>query len=497
MHSRKSNYSKAVPKMSNRRSPQKIMALVGLLLIPLFSGLFAGTAGAHDGNSSVIYLDVFPDGTAAGQIEHPVLLLNDLFDLELDPDNATAEDIAAIAPLVSDYNVDNLSIAAPDGSDWGISFTGEVQAVETENRVYAAFEFDIDTVFESAPRAFDVTFDGIVPNSSHFAFVVLRTDPVTGVFLNEGNPVGFEEGELIGEGELAVEIDAIQTGLVENGRLITDSSPTLDVDLDNPSIWRAFTGTVALGMEHIFIGTDHILFVLVLLLPTVMVFSLADGWGPVPSLKDGLFRVLKIATSFTIAHSITLALGGLGIVELNSKLVETIIAVSIIATAFHNLKPIFANREALIAFAFGIFHGFGFAGLLTDLGVGNGQRVLSLLGFNIGVEIGQAFIILLLFPALFLLRRTRVYVPFLRIGSMALAAVATIWAIERIFETSLGIDNVLERFTRAPRVFLLIAIATAIAAGIRQIEAARGNLAPIDQTLDLTDKVAEKETVSV
>ena len=182
---------------------------------------------------------------------------------------------------------------------------------------------------------------------------------MTGVFLNEGNPVGFEEGELIGEGELADEINAIQTGLVENGRLITDSSPTLDVDLDNPSIWRAFTGTVALGMEHIFIGTDHILFVLVLLLPAVMVFSLADGWGPVPSFKDGLFRVLKIATSFTIAHSITLALGGLGIVELNSKLVETIIAVSIIATAFHNLKPIFANREALIAFAFGIFHGFG------------------------------------------------------------------------------------------------------------------------------------------
>jgi len=313
-----------------------------------------------------------------------------------------------------------------------------------------------------------VTFDGIVPNSSHFAFVVMRSDPVTGVFKNEGDPVGLNDDIT----------DA--TGLVENGRVITADNPTLDVDLDNPNTWKAFTGTVALGMEHIFIGTDHILFVLVLLLPAVMVFSLANGWAPVSSFSEGLWRVLKIATSFTIAHSITLALGGLGIVELPSKLVETIIALSIVATAFHNLKPIFANREALIAFAFGIFHGFGFAGLLSDLGVGNGQRVLSLLGFNIGVEIGQGFIILLLFPALFLLRRTSVYQVVLKGGSILLAIVATIWAIERIFETELGIDNILEKFTRAPRVFLVVAIATLIAAGIRQVEASRGTLLAID-----------------
>ena len=223
-------------------------------------------------------------------------------------------------------------------------------------------------------------------------------------------------------------------------------------------------------------------------------YSLADRWSPVPTFRSGLLRGLKIGTAFTLAHSITLTLGGLEIVTLPSKLVETTIAISIVATAFHNLKPIFANREALIAFIFGIFHGFGFAGLLSDLGVGNGQRVLSLLGFNLGVEIGQAVIILLLFPALFLLRRTRIYVPALRIGSIVLAGVATIWALERIFETTLGIDNVLERFTRTPRVFVLIAIATLLAAGIRQVEAIRGTLAPIEG-----DSITEetKETVSV
>ena len=76
------------------------MALVGLLLIPFFGVFLTGTASAHDGNSTVIYFDVFPDGTAAGQIEHPVRLLNEIFDLDLDPDLATGEDVARIEEVV-------------------------------------------------------------------------------------------------------------------------------------------------------------------------------------------------------------------------------------------------------------------------------------------------------------------------------------------------------------------------------------------------------------
>ena len=440
--------------MITRNSPRKAMALLGLMLVPLFGLLMTSVAGAHDGKASVIYLDLYPDGTAQGQIEHPITLLNDVFDLGLDKDGATEQDIAAIEGELRSFNADNLQIVSADGTEWVINFTGEVEPIQTETQVYAAFKFDIENVFDAPPREFTVTYDGIIEDGAHLAQVVMRTDPVTGVFLNEGNAVpGF-----IGTGDDA----------------------SLPVNLDNPDMWRAFTGTVALGMEHIFIGTDHILFVLVLLLPAVMVFSLADGWAPVPNFKAGLWRVLKIATSFTIAHSITLTLGGLDIIQLPSKLVETVIALSIIATAMHNLKPIFANREAFIAFAFGIFHGFGFAGLLAELGVGKGQRVLSLLGFNIGVEIGQGFIILLLFPALYLLRRTTTYPWVLRLGSILLALVASVWALERIFETDLGIDNILEKFTRAPRVFLLIAIATVIAAGVRQVEASRGTLLPLD-----------------
>lgn len=446
------------------------MVLVGLILLPLFSAFFTGTASGHDGISSNVYLDVFPDGTAQGVLEHPVALVNDLFGTDLDPANVTADEVAAIEELVRSFNQDNLAIVSGDGEVWDITFTGEVDVVETENDFYGAFLFDISNVFDAAPRVFDVTFDGIVENTTHFGNVVMRTDPVTGTFLNEG--------------ELATQ------------EFITSGNPTVSVNLDDPDVWAAFTGTVWLGADHIFIGTDHILFVLVLLLPAVMLFSLSSGWQPVPSFGAALWRVLKIATAFTLAHSITLTLGGLEIIELPSKLVETIIAISIIAAAFHNLKPIFANREALIAFAFGIFHGFGFAGLLSDLGVGRGQRLLSLFGFNLGVEIGQAFIILLLFPALFLLRRTRYYPGFLRLGSIVLAGVAFIWAIERIFETEIGIDSVLEKFTRAPRVFILVAIATVLAAGIRQFEASQGRLIAIDGNetgLDLSDKPSDPD----
>ena len=440
-----------------RKSPRAIMALVALLLVPLVGALFTTTASGHDGEQSVIYLDVFPDGSAQGQLEHPVALINDLFGTDLDPTDVTADQVADIEERVRDYNQDNLAVVGADGEVWDITFTGDVDAIETENDFYGAFLFDIANVFDAAPREFDVTFDGIVEDTTHFANVVMRTDPVTGTFLNEGEVATLEP--------------------------ITSGNPTVSVNLDNPDLFAAFVGTVDLGADHIFIGTDHILFVLVLLLPAVMMFSLNNGWAPVPTFGAALWRVLKIATAFTLAHSITLTLGGLGIVELPSKLVETIIAISIIAAAVHNLRPIFANREALIAFAFGIFHGFGFAGLLSDLGVGRGQRVLSLFGFNVGVEVGQAFIILLLFPALFLMRRTVYYPWLMKIGSILLAGVAFIWAIERIFETELGIDSILERFTRAPRVFLLVAIATVLAAGIRQVEAARGTLLSVDTSI--------------
>jgi hypothetical protein len=113
---------------------------------------------------------------------------------------------------------------------------------------------------------------------------------------------------------------------------------------------------------------------------------------------------------------------------------------------------------------------------------GNAKFDSLVLGFNVGVEIGQACIIALLFPSLYLLRRTTFYPWIIKIGSILLGAVAAIWAVERIFERDLGIDSILEKFTRAPRVFVLVAVATLAAAGIREFEARRGRLVPLPAT---------------
>ena len=183
---------------------------------------------------------------------------------------------------------------------------------------------------------------------------------------------------------------------------------------------------------------------------------------------------------FTVAHSITFALGGLGIVEFRPRLVETVIALSIVLAALHNLRPVFPNREWVLAFGFGLFHGFGFAGLLSDLGLDRDNRLETLLGFNLGVEIGQAIIILMLFPTLYIMRRTRYYRPLMFAGSIVLAGVALAWALERMFEIDTPADRLIDPLVIWPRALWLMPIGLAVATATWAIEKRAGRLIPLD-----------------
>ena len=168
------------------------------------------------------------------------------------------------------------------------------------------------------------------------------------------------------------------------------------------------------------------------MLPAVL-FRENRAWHPEPSFRRALINIIKIVTFFTIAHTATLSLAALGLVSLPSRIVESIIAGSIAVAAAANLAPGLNIREAAIAFIFGLFHGFGFASVLGDIGMGGEFLVLSLLGFNLGVELGQISIIAAVFPILFMLRKTRVYLWILRFGSLCLIAVALLWFFERLF----------------------------------------------------------------
>jgi hypothetical protein len=209
----------------------------------------------------------------------------------------------------------------------------------------------------------------------------------------------------------------------------------LSFQLQEQSTVSQFLEFVREGVLHIWGGIDHILFLLALLLPSVL--RRENGrWLPVGNFKNALSSVLKIVTAFTLAHSITLSLAALQIISLPSRLVESTIAASVVLAALNNVFPIVKeHRRWLVAFSFGLIHGFGFASVLTDLELTRATLLRSLVGFNVGVELGQLSIVMVFLPLAFSLRSSSFYNRFtLAVGSLAVAAIAGIWMAERIFD---------------------------------------------------------------
>ena len=200
---------------------------------------------------------------------------------------------------------------------------------------------------------------------------------------------------------------------------------------------RQFVDYIRHGVWHIWIGFDHILFLLSLLLPAVLTIS-GRQWLPAENFKVSLIDVLKIVTAFTLAHSLTLTLASLQIVSLPSRWVESAIAASVVIAALNNVLPLFQGQRWVAALFFGLIHGFGFAGVLSDLGLPQSSLLPALVGFNVGVEIGQLAIIGIFLPTAYLLRRTRFYRHIIfSAGSMMIILIASVWLAERAFDIKL------------------------------------------------------------
>src|SRR5439155_2443796 len=211
----------------------------------------------------------------------------------------------------------------------------------------------------------------------------------------------------------------------DNSRLVVGGNST-------PMI--QFASYLDEGIWHIWLGFDHILFLVSLLLPAVLVRRHSE-WRPAQSFRAAFVDVAKIVTAFTVAHSITLSLAALGVVSLPSRWIESAIALSVVLAALNNLFAIVARGRWIAAFGFGLVHGFGFAGALQDLGLPSGSLALSLAGFNIGVEMGQLAIVGIFLPIAFALRSTRTYRRVLMAGGSAvIATIAGIWLIERALD---------------------------------------------------------------
>jgi len=237
-------------------------------------------------------------------------------------------------------------------------------------------------------------------------------------------------------------IDKSMHGLlrVESGERTDAVAYTVDTPAHQFSLagtegrWRQWMTFVAEGIWHIWIGFDHILFLIALLLPAVFRRK-ENAWLSVERFSPAAMNVLKIVTAFTVAHSITLSLATLEIVTLPSQWVESAIAASVVLAATNNLYPWFRDKGWLVAFGFGLIHGFGFANVLGELGLSRSTLAAALVGFNVGVEIGQLAIVAVFLPAAFLFRRTWFYrVLVFKVGSVVVILIAAAWMIERIFE---------------------------------------------------------------
>lgn len=238
---------------------------------------------------------------------------------------------------------------------------------------------------------------------------------------------------------LLFDVDPTHRGLVlytdgsaASTNVLSPNEPSLELRTGEGGVWQSFTDYVREGVWHIWIGYDHILFLLSLLLPAVLVRR-DNGWRAVESFRPACKSVLKIVTVFTLAHSITLWLAVMEYVTLPGRLVEATIALSIVITALNNLYPVLPFPGWAIAFVFGLVHGFGFANVLLDLGLSNVTLAVALLGFNVGVELGQIAIVLVFLPLAFLLRDTVFYRRLVfHFGSVLVAIVGGMWMVERL-----------------------------------------------------------------
>ncbi len=447
-----------------------VPAVIVAIAVSLAISSFAPPASAHSGSQTYLYLDVTPR-TLGGRLEIPY---GDLAaTLGLDFGSSDEEVLAGLAAnkAAIDAYLEQHVVIGDGATTWPIAFdeaTLFYSELAEQDDNYTIVEFTVDTGDVEIPRQLEITFDPFfdeIPGRD--ALLLIGNDWEAGV-------IGNEHSVLVA---------------------FAADTRTQQIDLGDTSWYKTFSSSVELGVNHIRTGPDHILFVLVLVLPSVLIFT--TTWQPARSFGSALWRVTKVVTMFTVAHTITFSLAGLELLPLPpSWLVESIIAISIAAAALHNLRPIVVNKEWMIAFAFGLFHGMGFASLVEELDVSRTTQLVSLLGRNVGIEIGQTAVVFLVFPALFLLRRTIYYRPFFVVASIGLAVISVGWMIERLFSVDLAVSSAIDPFVEWPRSGISIAVLTVIAAAVHLWEKHRGRLLPVAGEEPATDAVPQLDSVS-
>jgi len=401
-------------KLMRSTAARTVLAILACLLC-IFSPSLVPATTAHNLGQSYIYFQIREDAISA-RVEMPVKELTQVLELDLPADKKVSKE--AIAPhmeQIKTYVDENVTLdCAPETCDLVFQ---DFRFLNTTFSQFLLLEYDLEG-FQVLPSAIDVTYDVILEQlPQHTNMLLVEENWKTGTFQNESNPL----------------------------MIFRQPGQTQTLDLSSGGLWQGFSAIVNLGILHIIKGIDHVLFLVALLLPSVLRRQEDSRWQPVGKFSTSLIYIIKVATAFTVAHSITLGLATLQLVQVPSRIVESVVAASIGLAAVDIFYPIFRGRSWFIIFLFGLFHGFGFADVLTKLGVTSQYPLLSLFGFNLGVEIGQLAIIAVVFPVLYLLRRQKFYPSVvMKTGALLLGAMSLYWFIERAFGINIRVLPVLQ-----------------------------------------------------
>jgi HupE / UreJ protein len=383
----------------------------------LFLFAFVQVAKAHPMPKSVLLLNVY-ENTIEAELHLPLKELQSVFpDNNIDTNNIAV--INAFGNLLDSYLLKHITISDLNKKLWSVKIitrqlkNGEQEATGQYNDL--VYQLLCTPPQGAGVRNFDIHYDVIMHElMTHHLLIKINSDWANGTIANQNNDL---------------EVASLSVNTFDN------TIPPIAIRLDEASNWKGFKSMVQLGISHIAEGTDHLLFLFVLLLPSVLI-SNKKNWGAFSGTKNSVWQIIKLATAFTIGHSLSLIFGATKLIMLPQQPVEIAIAITIFISAIHAIKPIFNGKETWVAMAFGIIHGLAFATVLWELKLSPSKMALSILGFNIGIELMQLFAILCVIPWLILLCKNNHY-KLLRILGSTLAIIASLaWCLERITDKS-------------------------------------------------------------
>lgn len=315
------------------------------------------------------------------------------------------DDTASEREQARQYLKHRFTISSGDGTRW----TARISKVNF-GQTQGPPDLLAEAVFRAPPgadqRNFRIGWSAVVDEvPDHFALFVLRDD-FAGRFGGDGRILG----------------------------IARQSQTSIDVTLDAPSKVITMANAAKLGMGHILSGPDHLTFLLMLLLVAPL-SAKGARWTSSNAAGAAIRKVVGVVTGFTVGHTITLSGAVIGNWNLPSAPVEIVIAISVLVTAVHALRPIFPGREMIVSSGFGLIHGFGFAGFILELDPDLSTNYLTLAGFNIGIEMIQLALVAVIAPVFIYLASRRQF----RWPRILMAAATIVLSCFWIFERTIDV----------------------------------------------------------